>query len=138
MDLATCLASGFHPASLFWIETVVLFVLLWIGRVILDVVGKGVVKELGGDALVKRINRNPNLFRAGRAVVFNKVAFSSVGDPYTAILHVFQPDAVALPLSHRRAALAGVSEALVLLRSDDEHVCRFDRRNLHPDRGIFG
>ena len=106
-------AATLLAALPFWVGTAVLFALLWIGRSFLDVVAKEVIQVQGGDALAQRINRDLYLFRNGLtgqesphrpyafyignalgflipgATVFNKVVFFSVGDPYTAILHVF-------------------------------------------------
>jgi hypothetical protein len=97
----------------FWVGAAVLFVLLWLGRLVIDVVAKDVIKAQGGDALAQRINRDLTLFRTGLkaektpprpsafyfgnaigflipcAATFNKVVFFSVGEPYTAILNVF-------------------------------------------------
>jgi hypothetical protein len=159
--------TALFAALPFWVGTAVMFVLfalLWIARLVLDVVAKDVIKAQGGDALAQRINRALTLFRTGVtgeesprrpyavyfgnalrflfpcALAFTKVVFFSVGDPYTAILHVF---GLVLwpflyPISHCVAALAGVPGGLVLFRGHDEPVCQFGWRTFHPHSSISG
>jgi hypothetical protein len=57
--------TALFAALPFWVGTAVLFVVLWIGRLFLDVVAKDVIKAQGGDALAQRINRDLTLFRTG-------------------------------------------------------------------------